>query len=537
MSSPARDKDDGEASADAPGSGAAPRSFFVRSQVRRSQRHEPLASLMLGDFRLTQFLGRGGMGEVWEAEQISLHRSVAVKLLRLGTDSADRENVRFRREAEAAARIRHAAVVAIHAVGESEGWQYIAQELVEGGYTLADFLNEMRAEKKLPAQYFARVAQLFAEAADGLQAAHEVWVIHRDVKPQNILITIDDHPKVADFGLARIVGADSLSKSGELAGTYGYMSPEQAMAKRIGIDHRTDIFSLGAALYEALTLDRPFGGDTSQEVLQKILFHDPPDPRKLHPSVPRSLALICGKALEKRREDRYASMQQMAEDLRRFLRKESPLAKPPGPARRATKWVRRHPTLSASIGAGTAAGAAVALILAHLRQTSPGPSDAALEHGLKSASLEENSKDYGDAYKEDFDKLLTVLMKREATPDPGAPGVTGASTGDIVLAAARKTFLGVATQNYRRRVQRGLRQASDGAHEPRGDTGPGNAWRSRHAQRTGYSDEQRPRRSAARVRNESRARTHGPAAARIRSRVVEGEGRRRPLDAVPGRRR
>jgi len=222
----------------------------------------------LGDYKIIREIGRGGMGVVYEAEQISMNRKVAVKVLsshlRFSTDAVDK----FRREAEAGGRQSHPGIVAIHGVGEEEGVHYIAQELVEGSYTLADKLEDLQRQGEQPSGYFREVAKLVSEVADALHHAHESGVIHRDVKPSNILITKDGKSKVTDFGLAKIEDALALSRTGDFAGTPYYMSPEQAMSRRMGIDKRTDIYSLGATLYEMLTLKRPFRGETSHEVLK-----------------------------------------------------------------------------------------------------------------------------------------------------------------------------------------------------------------------------------------------------------------------------
>ena len=191
--------------------------------------------------------------------------------------------------------------------------------------------------------YFREVAQLIAEIADALQHAHDAGVIHRDIKPSNIVLTKEGQPKVTDFGLAKIEDALALSRTGEFAGTPYYMSPEQAMSRRMGIDKRTDIYSLGATLYEMLTLKRPFEGETSQEVLKKILLQEPVDPRKVKPGVPRDLAVICLKAMEKDPARRYQSMKELGEDLRRYLAGDVILAKPAGPAARAMKRVSGIP--------------------------------------------------------------------------------------------------------------------------------------------------------------------------------------------------
>jgi hypothetical protein len=191
--------------------------------------------------------------------------------------------------------------------------------------------------------------------AEAMQAAHDAGVIHRDLKPQNILIDDEGKPRITDFGLARIAGEESLSGRYGVLGTYYYMSPEQAAAKSIKIDHRTDLFSLGVVLYEMLTLKRPFEGDTEQQVLAQVMFEEPPAPRKVRSRIPLDLSILCMKALEKNREHRYGSMRDFAADVRRFLRNEPVVAKPPGPVRRMQKWMVRHPTKSVALGLGAAA--------------------------------------------------------------------------------------------------------------------------------------------------------------------------------------
>jgi len=303
---------------------------------------------VLDDFRILREIGKGGMGTVYEAEQISLNRRVALKILPPHLSLSDDAILKFRREAEAGGRQSHQAIVAVHAVGEQKGIHYIAQELVEGGSTLTDRMEEIRAEGDLLRGYFREAAQLAAEVADALQHAHDAGVIHRDVKPSNILITPDGDPKVTDFGLAKVEDALALSRTGDFAGTPYYMSPEQAASNRIGIDRRTDIFSLGATFYEMLTLTRPFQGKSSQEVLRKILLNEPPDPRRINEGVPRDLAVICLKAMEKDPSRRYQTMNDFADDLRRFLSGDVILARPAGLATRFMKRLRRNPAFSAA---------------------------------------------------------------------------------------------------------------------------------------------------------------------------------------------
>ncbi|MDF1799511.1 MAG: serine/threonine-protein kinase [Planctomycetota bacterium] len=310
------------------------------------------AGEQIDDYRLEQFLGMGGMGEVWQAKQLSLGRAVALKLIL--PNRIDPEDLKHLvlREARAGGLSTHPNVVTTLAVGTFRGMPWIAQELIDGSCTLKDFLDDLRASDQIPEGYYRLAADFVAQLADGLQAAHEGGVIHRDVKPQNVLIGPDDRPKLADFGLARVEGDSVFSRSGDFAGTYAYMSPEQVTAKRMGLDHRTDIFSLGIVLYEMLALRRPFEGDTTHQIATRIIAFDPPDPSKVRSQCPRELAVIAAKALEKDPERRYQTMAELAADLRRHLANEPIQARPPGHLRRAQKWALRNPTKSTAAAIG-----------------------------------------------------------------------------------------------------------------------------------------------------------------------------------------
>jgi serine/threonine protein kinase/formylglycine-generating enzyme required for sulfatase activity len=339
---------------------------FFRPRERdgaRSERTESSDAALrpgqhIGPFVLQSFIAQGGMGQVWVALDEKLRRNIALKLVLPGR--VDLRSVElFAREARAGGRLAHPNIVTTLAHGSDGGLAWIAQELVEGSWTLKDFLDELRAADAVPKDYYPKVADLVAQLADALAAAHEAGVIHRDVKPQNVLIAPDDRPKLTDFGLARVVDDSVLSRSGDFAGTYAYMSPEQVTAKRMGLDHRTDVFSLGIVLYELLTLRRPFEGDTTHQIAAKIITFDPPDAAKIRSQCPRDLAVICAKALEKDPDRRYQTMREFAADLRRHLSNEPILARPSGAWTHAVKWVKRHPVVSSS---GAVAGLAFAIV-------------------------------------------------------------------------------------------------------------------------------------------------------------------------------
>ncbi len=315
----------------------------------------------LGDFVLRRELGRGGMGVVWEAEQRSLGRPVALKLLAQGRLMHEGARERFVREAQAGGRISHEGIVAVHAVGEAEGLLFIAQELVPGGRTLASWIDELRRLPRLPEDHHRRVAELFMAIAEALAAAHAAGVLHRDVKPSNILLDADGRPRLCDFGLALLDDAPGLSRTGDYMGTPFYMAPEQV--KGGAVDARADVFSLGATFYECLTLARPFRGETGREVMQSILVDDPPDPRRLRASIPRDLAAIALAALHKRAERRYADAAAVANDLRRYLGHQAISVRPPGLLARAARWSRRHPAAAATLALGSVAIVGLLLML------------------------------------------------------------------------------------------------------------------------------------------------------------------------------
>ena len=311
----------------------------------------PVGDARLGDFKLIRELGRGGMGVVFEAEEIGLGRRVALKVLPPHVTLSARSIERFRREAAALGKLMHPGIVPIYRVGEVEGTHYYAMELIEGG-SLGQAIEGLRAEPDPAARrlgiagaqsYVAEVIDVVAQAGEALAAAHAQGILHRDVKPQNLLLGRDGRVRVVDFGLAKDLDRESISRSGEVAGTPHYMSPEQAQG-RGELDGRTDVFSLGVVLYELLTLALPFDGDSAQQVLVAIMTRQPVPPRRRNDRIPRDLDSICSKALEKDPRDRYATCADFAADLRRFARLEPIHARPPGSVTRVLKLMRRHKT-------------------------------------------------------------------------------------------------------------------------------------------------------------------------------------------------
>jgi hypothetical protein len=302
---------------------------------------------MLDDFEIVREVGRGGMGIVYEAVQRSQGRRVALKVLSLGATLDPRHLQRFRNEAQAVAQLRHPNIVPVLAVGCEQGVHYYAMRFIDGR-TLAHHIHALRSGATDRGELFREAARVGVQAAEALEHAHQMGVIHRDVKPANILLENDGPVWVTDFGLARWPADDALTMTGDLLGTLRYMSPEQASARRGLVDHRTDVYSLGATLYELVTLRPAFCGDDRQEVLHQVLNDDPPPPRRLCRDMPRDLETVLLKALNKSVEDRYATAQDFADDLRRFLDGRPVLARRPGAWERAGRWARRHRPVVAS---------------------------------------------------------------------------------------------------------------------------------------------------------------------------------------------
>jgi serine/threonine protein kinase len=324
-----------------------------------------------GDYELVEEIGRGGMGVVYRARQVSLNRTVAVKMILAGHFASKESVQRFRAEASAAASLRHPNIVAIHEVGEHEGQQYFSMDYIEGK-NLAVAISDLRI-----ANYdFRRAAHWMKTVAEAIQFAHERGILHRDLKPSNVLLDADDAPHITDFGLAKRVERQrelrvesspsplgsttrhstldpQLTLTGQVLGSPNYMPPEQASGRRGGVGPASDVYGLGAILYHLVSGRPPFGGATITETLRQVAEREPVAPRLLTPGLPPDLETICLKCLEKEPARRYPSAQELAEELGRFLRDEPIRARPVSRREKVWRWCRRKPALAGALAAAS----------------------------------------------------------------------------------------------------------------------------------------------------------------------------------------
>ncbi len=316
--------------------------------VENSAAEQPL---VFGDYLLEKQINHGGMGVVYRARQLSLNRTVAVKLLLLGRYSSEESRLRFRREAQSAARLRHPNIVAVHEVGECDDQPFIAMEFVDGG-SLADQLRG----GPLPAR---EAAELLRNVAGAIEYAHRQGVMHRDIKPSNLLVTANGEVHVTDFGLAKqIDGTSDVTLSGRMLGTPNYLPPEAIQGASGAFGATGDVYSLGAVLYEILTGRPPFLSGSLPETLRRISETDPVPLRTLNPAVPRDLETICLKALSKDPARRFQTPEALAGELTRWLRGEPIRTRRAGWAERLVKWSRRKPAVAALTALSTVAIAA-----------------------------------------------------------------------------------------------------------------------------------------------------------------------------------
>ncbi len=335
----------------------------------------------LGDFKILSELGRGGMGIVYEAQQLSLGRRVALKVLSFASGLDPIRLQRFRNEAQAAAQLHHTHIVPVYAVGVDRGVHFYAMQLVDGR-SLAQVIETLRqsrasesgigpntTESKLNSStrntlsgsetkstkgrssrmaHYRNVAKMVVQAASGLAHAHMYGVVHRDIKPANLILDPLGNIWITDFGLAQVQSDFNLTRSGDMLGTLRYMSPEQSTGGTIPVDHRTDIYSLGLTLYELLTLQPAILGNGYKEIANQISEQEPRNPTVIDPTVPHELEIIMRKAIAKNPLERYETATLMADDLQRWLDDKPILAKPPTWLQRFAKWRRRHASLVAA---------------------------------------------------------------------------------------------------------------------------------------------------------------------------------------------
>jgi eukaryotic-like serine/threonine-protein kinase len=340
-------------------------SLKPRKQLTSGPQSEPL-----GDFRLMREIGRGGMGIVYEAMQMSLGRLVAIKVLPFSAALDERRLRRFKTEAQAAAQLHHTHIVPVYAVGVERGVHYYAMQLIHGqsvSEAIADEANhhaptasnsattatnhsatQGASNTSQRSQKLKAIVKHIAAAAEALDYAHELSIVHRDIKPSNLMIEHGNKIWITDFGLAQIASDHNLTQTGDMIGTLRYMSPEQAMGGRTVVDHRTDLYSLGATLYEWLVGQPMFDGENRATLLDQILHHDPKPLRTIDRTIPSELETIVAKAVAKSPADRYDTALEFAEDLHRFLEQRPILAKRPTPIERGFKWLKRHPAFVAS---------------------------------------------------------------------------------------------------------------------------------------------------------------------------------------------
>jgi TolB-like protein len=317
----------------------------------------PIPMLMdFGDYELLEQIGRGGQGVVFRARQKSLNRIVALKVIGLGHWATEAHLKRFRLEAEAAARLEHPGIVPIHEVGERDGSCYFSMKFVEGGQ-----LDEV--VKRTPMS-IRQAVELIAKVARTVHYAHEHGILHRDIKPGNILLDAKGEPHLTDFGLARLVESESsVTQTLDVLGTPSYMAPEQAVGNNAAVSSTTDVYGLGAVLYQLLTGHPPFAGGTTYETIKLLLDTEPRQPRLLNPKIDRDLSTICLKCLEKDPKRRYSSALALGEDLERWLKHEPILARHTGIFARGRKWVQRNPTSALLVACVVALAAAAGWIL------------------------------------------------------------------------------------------------------------------------------------------------------------------------------
>lgn len=440
---------------------------------------------VLGDYRVVREIGRGGMGVVYEAEEQSLRRKVALKVLPFAAVLDQRQITRFRNEAQAAAGLHHPNIVPVFAIGQERGVHYYAMQYIEG-QSLAQAITELRGgstpgghrrtspdattqtaiqasphtetpqpEAPAPssppfdtgataatlgptnreAAFFRAAAHLAADAADALQHAHDLGVVHRDVKPSNLMIDGRGKVWVADFGLARVQTDLGITATGDVVGTLRYMSPEQARGRADQVDGRTDVYALGATLYELLTLRHAHPGDDRRQMMENLERVDPITPRRINPATPADLENIVRRAMEKDPAARYASAGDLRDDLQRYLDGRPTIARPPNTVERVGKWMRRRRRTVAAAAATLAVVSIVSLASAVLVDRARDRAEAALAaselHRGRAERLLEQARGVLDRFGGELSDQLAAT--------PGAEAVRSRALEDTL--AYYRTFL------------------------------------------------------------------------------------------------
>ena len=355
----------------------------------------------LGDYELLEEVGRGGQGVVFRARQKSLNRIVALKVIGLGQWATKAHLKRFRLEAEAAASLDHPCIVPIYEVGERDGQCYFSMKFVEGGQ-----LDEVVKDAPMSIR---QAVELIAKVARTVHYAHEHGILHRDIKPGNILLDAKGEPHLTDFGLARLVESEStVTRTLEVLGTPSYMAPEQAAGNNAGLTGATDVYGLGAVLYQLLTGHPPFAGGTTYETIKLLLETEPRQPRLWNAKVDRDLSTICLKCLEKDPQRRYSSALALAEDLERWLKHEPIQARRTGVLARGKKWLQRNPTAAGIVVLSLALIAAVGVIVWKTELFRRPPTAGIAVLPFENLSNDREDASFADGIQDD---LLTKLAK------------------------------------------------------------------------------------------------------------------------------
>lgn len=354
-----------------------------------------------GDYELLEEMGRGGQGIVYRARQKSLNRTVALKIVGLGQWATKRHVKRFHLEAEAAASLDHPCIVPIYEIGERDGSCYFSMKLVEGGP-----LDEVARREQMSPR---RAAEVIARLARTLHYAHERGVLHRDIKPGNILIDAKGEPHLTDFGLARLIETEStITRTTEALGTPSYMAPEQARGNNTQLTSATDVYGLGAVLYHLLTGHPPFAGGTTYQTIRLLLETEPRQPRLWNPKLDRDLSTICLKCLEKDPQRRYPTALALAEDLERWLKHEPIQARHTRMLARGRKWVRRNPAIAGLLASLVALATAIGVIIWKSELFRPPPATGIAVLPFENLSPQKEDASLADGVQDD---VLTKLAK------------------------------------------------------------------------------------------------------------------------------